>query len=113
MNIVPNCPSLSATANSGDRVLNSVRYRGDNLQGLRIVVGATLDVAISNMLRSQPFVLVRHEGKATPTRTPPTWTNLSPSWESAQLKTTQKLIDIITINEILGGKMQRLLDMFR
>jgi hypothetical protein len=65
----------------GGRMLNSVRYRADNLRGLRVFVGATHDVALSNVLLSQPFVAIRHEGKTTPTRTPPTWTNLSPSWE--------------------------------
>ncbi|KAK1934436.1 Unconventional myosin-Va [Phytophthora citrophthora] len=65
----------------GGRMLNSVRYRADNLQSLRIFVGATHDVSIGNMLRSQPFVAVRLEGQTKPTRSAPTWTNLSPSWE--------------------------------
>eukprot|EP00644_Phytophthora_capsici_P014997 jgi/Phyca11/128495/e_gw1.76.99.1 len=46
---------------SGGRMLSSVRYRADNLQSLRVFIGAT------------------HDTK--PTRCPPTWTNLSPSWE--------------------------------
>ncbi|KAG6975514.1 hypothetical protein JG688_00002322 [Phytophthora aleatoria] len=63
------------------RLLNSVRYRAENLQGVRVFVGATHDVTISNMLLSHPFVAIRLEGQTTMTRSPPTWTNLSPSWE--------------------------------
>ncbi|KAL3664132.1 hypothetical protein V7S43_011014 [Phytophthora oleae] len=65
----------------GGRMLNSVRYRADNLQSLRLFVGATHDVSIGNMLLSQPFVAIRLEGQTKPTRSAPTWTNLSPSWE--------------------------------
>ncbi|GMF47355.1 unnamed protein product [Phytophthora fragariaefolia] len=67
--------------NSGGRMLNSVRYRTENLRGIKIFVGATHDVVVSNVLLSQPFVAIRLEGKTISTRTPPTWTNLSPSWE--------------------------------
>ncbi|KAG1693889.1 hypothetical protein DVH05_022809 [Phytophthora capsici] len=66
---------------SGGRMLSSVRYRADNLQSLRVFIGATHDVSIGNMLLSQPFVAIRLEGQTKPTRCPPTWTNLSPSWE--------------------------------
>ncbi|GMF34459.1 unnamed protein product [Phytophthora lilii] len=66
---------------SDGRMLNSVRYRAENLRGLKIFVGSTHDVAISNVLLSQPFVAIRHEGNMTLTQAPPTWTNLSPSWE--------------------------------
>ncbi|OWZ22495.1 hypothetical protein PHMEG_0002811 [Phytophthora megakarya] len=86
---------------SGGRMVNSVRYRAENLQGLRIFIGATHDVAISNVLLSQPFVLVRHEGMTTATRTPPTWTNLSPSWEEdmeIQVSSAKTIITISVMN---------------
>ncbi|KAG7386433.1 hypothetical protein PHYPSEUDO_000262 [Phytophthora pseudosyringae] len=81
MELVMKSASPGEVAGSGGRMLNSVRYRADNIRGLRIFVGATHDVAISNMLLSHPFVAIRLEGETTPTRSPPTWTNLSPSWE--------------------------------
>ncbi|RLN93336.1 hypothetical protein BBJ28_00014240, partial [Nothophytophthora sp. Chile5] len=65
---------------SGGRMLNSVRSRVENLQGLRIFLGASQHVKSANLLRSQPFVAIRHEGATSVSQTPPYWTNLSPSW---------------------------------
>ncbi|RLN21569.1 hypothetical protein BBJ28_00017745 [Nothophytophthora sp. Chile5] len=65
---------------SGGRMLNSVRSRAENLQGLRIFLGASQHVKSANLLRSQPFVAIRHEGATSVSQTPPDWTNLSPSW---------------------------------
>ncbi|EGZ25115.1 hypothetical protein PHYSODRAFT_455188, partial [Phytophthora sojae] len=57
MELVARSAPPGEVSGSGGRMLNSVRYRTENLRGLRVF------------------------GKTTPTRTPPTWTNLSPSWE--------------------------------
>ncbi|KAE9004642.1 hypothetical protein PF011_g12364 [Phytophthora fragariae] len=81
MELVTRSAPPGEVSGSGGRMLNSARYRSENLRGLRIFVGATRDVVTSNILLSEPFVAIRLEGKTTPTRAPPTWTNLSPSWE--------------------------------
>ncbi|ETM98839.1 hypothetical protein PPTG_19389 [Phytophthora nicotianae INRA-310] len=78
MDLVKNDDKISE---KNGRMVNSVRYRAENLQGIMIFVGATHDVTISNVLLSYPFVAIRLEGQTTITRSPPTWTNLSPSWE--------------------------------
>ncbi|DBA01984.1 TPA: hypothetical protein N0F65_006717 [Lagenidium giganteum] len=56
-------------------------YRTEHLRGIRVYLGATRDLALQDVLHSKPGLVVRCEGKNYATQHPPSWAQMSPSWD--------------------------------
>jgi hypothetical protein len=60
---------------------SSASFRAERLRGLRVYIGATHHVQLTDVLHSRPFVSIWCEGATIVSQTQPTWADLSPAWD--------------------------------
>lgn len=60
---------------------SSSAFRAERLRGLRVYIGSTQRVQLSDVLHSKPFVSIWCEGATITSQAQPTWADLSPSWD--------------------------------
>lgn len=61
--------------------LSGAAFRAERLKGLRVYIGATHHVQLTDVLHSRPFVSIWCEGATIASQTQPTWADLSPAWD--------------------------------